>query len=85
MDTVTPYKINVPDETIEEIKSRVVAFPWHEMPSDGGWEYGTNLDYMKEFCDYWVTKYDWRKQEARINEFANFMTSVDNINIHFIS
>ena len=84
METVTPYKINVPDETIEEIKSRVAAFPWHEMPSDGGWEYGTNLDYMKEFCDYWVTKYDWRKQEARINKFANFMTSVDNINIHFI-
>ena len=84
METVTPYKINVPDETIEEIKSRVAAFPWHEMPSDGGWEYGTNLDYMKEFCDYWVTKYDWRKQETRINEFANFMTSVDNINIHFI-
>ena len=84
METVTPYEINVPDETIEEIKSRVAAFPWHEMPDDGVWEYGTNLDYMKEFCDYWVTKYDWRKQEARINEFANFMTSVDNINIHFI-
>lgn len=84
MEAVTPYEINIPDETIREITTRVAAFPWHEMPDDGGWEYGTNLDYMKEFCDYWVTKYDWRMQETRMNEFANFMTSVDNINIHFI-
>ena len=62
----------------------MAAFLGNEMPSDGGWEYGTNLDYMKEFCDYWVTKYDWRKEEAQINKFANFTTPVDNIDIHFI-
>ena len=84
METVAPYEINIPDETIREITTRVAAFPWHEMPDDGGWEYGTNLDYMKEFCDYWVTKYDWRMQETRMNEFANFIAPVDNINIHFI-
>ena len=84
MEAVTPYEINIPDETIREITTRVAAFPWHEMPDDGGWEYGTNLDYMKEFCDYWVTKYDWRMQETRMNEFANFIAPVDNINIHFI-
>jgi len=84
MKTIKPFTVTVSDETIEEIKARVVAFPWHEMPDDGGWAYGTNLDYLKEFCDYWVTEFDWRKQEQRINRFSHFKTPVDGIDIHFI-
>lgn len=84
MTSIEPFSITVSDETIEAIKARVAAFPWHEMPDDGGWEYGTNLDYMKEFCNYWVTEFDWRKQEAQINQFSHFKTPVDGIDIHFI-
>ena len=62
----------------------MASFPWHEMPDDGGWDYGTNLDYLREFCDYWVTEFDWRKQEKRINRFDNFVAPVDGIDIHFI-
>ena len=54
------------------------------MPDDGGWDYGTNLDYMKEFCDYWASEFDWREQENRINQFSNFIAPVDGIDIHFI-
>ena len=84
MSTIEPFEIAVTDEAIEAIKARVVAFPWHEMPSDGGWDYGTNLDYMKEFCDYWVTEFDWRKQEVWINQHSHFKTPIDEIDIHFI-
>ena len=84
MKTIKPFELKVPDETIREINTRVASFPWHEMPDDGGWDYGTNLDYMKEFCNYWVTKYDWREQESRINQFSNFIVPVDGIDIHFI-
>ena len=52
--------------------------------NDGGWEYGTNFDYMKEISKYWVSKFDWRKHEAKINKFPNFITKVDDIDIHFI-
>jgi len=79
-----PFEIDVPEETLDLIRKKVMAFPWHEMPDDGGWDYGTNLDYMKQFCDYWVTEFDWRKQEKRINQFANFVTPIDGIDIHFI-
>jgi len=79
-----PFEIDVPEETLDLIRKKVTTFPWHEMPDDGGWGYGTNLDYMKQFCDYWVTEFDWRKQEKRINQFANFVTPIDGIDIHFI-
>ena len=79
-----PFKIAVPDATLDWIAARVANYPWHEMPSDGGWQYGANLDYMKELCAYWVAQYDWRKHEARLNRFAQFVATVDGCDLHFV-
>jgi pimeloyl-ACP methyl ester carboxylesterase len=84
MTSIHPFHIDVPDETLDRIRTRVAEYPWHEMPDDGGWAYGTNLDYMKEFCAYWVDEFDWRKHEAQINRFSHYMTEVDGIDLHFI-
>jgi pimeloyl-ACP methyl ester carboxylesterase len=84
MTSIHPFRIDVPDETLDRIRTRVAEYPWHEMPDDGGWAYGTNLDYMKEFCAYWVDEFDWRKQEVRINRFPHYMAEVDGIDLHFI-
>ncbi len=84
MSTYKPFSIEVPDHTLEQIRTRVKDYPWHEMPDDGGWDYGTNLSYMQEFCDYWVDDFDWRTQEAKINRFSHFKAPVDGIDLHFI-
>ena len=70
---VKPFKVNISDQIIKDIYDKVKKYPWHEMPNDGGWEYGTNLDYMKEISKYWVTKFDWRKHEKEINKFPNLL------------
>ena len=49
-----------------------------------GWEYGTNYNYLKKISQYWVSKYDWKKFENKINSFKNYKTNVDGINLHFI-
>ena len=84
MTDIRPYTLNVSDATLSEIRKRVANFPWHEMPDDGGWGYGSNLDYMKELADYWIEEFDWRKQEAMINGFANFKAQAGEIDLHFI-
>lgn len=84
MRDCTPFVLSVPDDTLQSIKKQVQHYPWHEMPEDGGWEYGTNLNYMQEFCAYWVTAYDWRKAERQINRFSHFTAAIDDIDIHFI-
>ena len=84
MTSIRPFQIHVPDETLADIRARVAAFPWHEMPDDGGWEYGANLDYMKELCAYWVDHFDWRAHEAALNKFSQFVATVDGIDLHFI-
>ena len=50
---IRSFKINISNKVIEDINIKVANFPWHEMPDDGGWNYGTNLDYMKEISNYW--------------------------------
>jgi len=84
MTTVRPFRIEVPDAVLARIRDKVAGYVWHEMPADGGWGYGTNLDYMKELCAYWLDEFDWRKQEAELNRFAQFTAPVDDIDIHFI-
>ena len=81
---ITPFQYHVSDAVLDDIRNRVVNYPWHEMPDDGGWEYGTNMDYLKKLCAYWVDEFDWRAQEARINSFSHFKAPVDGINMHFI-
>ena len=81
---VKPFKVNISDKIIKDIQNKIIKYPWHEMPIDGGWEYGTNLNYMKEIADYWVNKFDWKKHEDQINKFSNFTTNISDIDIHFI-
>ena len=84
MTSIRPFTVNVPDETLDHIRNRVAEYRWHEMPDDGGWAYGANLDYMKELCAYWLDEFDWRKHEARINLYSHHMAEVDGVDLHFI-
>ena len=60
---IKPFKVNISDQIIKDIYDKVKRYPWHEMPKDisgkdGGWHYGTDLDYMKKISNYWVNKFD---------------------------
>ena len=81
---INAFEINFSDVEIQNVKTKVASFPWHEMPKDGGWSFGTNIDYMKNLADYWTKEYDWKSQEARLNQFPNYKTKVDDLEIHFI-
>ena len=81
---IKPFKVEISEENLQNIYSKVKNYQWHEMPDDGGWDYGTNLDYMKSFSKYWVEKYDWKKTEEKINKFKNFKSNIEGIDIHFI-
>ena len=81
---INAFEINFSDIEIQNVKTKVASFPWHEMPKDGGWSFGTNIDYMKNLADYWTEEYDWKSQEARLNQFPNYKTKVDDLDIHFI-
>ena len=81
---VTPFKIDVPDAVLQDLNERLTRTRWPDEIPGSGWDYGSNLDYIKELVEYWRTKFDWRGQENLINSFSHFKTDVDGMVIHFI-
>ncbi len=81
---IVPFSINVPDEQLLRIKNQIVDYPWHYMPDDGGWAYGTNMSYLKELCAYWLDGFDWRAQEKKLNRFSHYKAQAGEIDVHFI-
>jgi len=81
---IKDFKINVSEEQISIINSKIKNYPWSSIERMDDWVHGTNKNYLKELCEYWVSDFDWKKHEKLINSFSNFKTNVDGIDIHFI-
>jgi microsomal epoxide hydrolase len=81
---IEPFQIRVSDEVLKDLRERLDRTRFPDEVPDTGWEYGTNLAYMKELVEYWRTRYDWRAHEAQLNRFAHFRTTIDGLEIHFI-
>ena len=81
---VQPYKIEIPGSVLDDLNSRLERTRWPDELPDTGWDYGSNLDYVRELVEYWRTEFDWHAQEKLINSFSHFKSAVDGLNIHFI-
>jgi epoxide hydrolase len=83
-DAIVPFKIQVPDAVLKDLKTRLknTRLP-QEIPGTG-WDYGTDLTYLRSLVDYWRDRYDWRAAERKLNELPQFKTTIDGIEIHFV-
>ena len=81
---IAPFKVEVADHILQDLKERLDRTRWPDEIPGSGWDYGSNLDYIRELVDYWRTEFDWRSQEEFINTFSHFKTTVNGIGIHFI-
>jgi microsomal epoxide hydrolase len=81
---IRPFRIEIPQADIDDLRDRLARTRWPDEIPGGGWDYGIPLGYMKELAEYWRTAYDWRKHEARLNEFPQFTTTIDGQNVHFL-
>ena len=79
-----PFSVAIPDETLADLKERLARVRWPDDFANSQWEYGTNLDYLKELVEYWRDEYDWRQHEDAINAFSQYQSTIDGIPIHFI-
>jgi pimeloyl-ACP methyl ester carboxylesterase len=83
--SIRPFpKIHVPQKAIDELRRRIVATQWPEKETVGDSTQGVPLATMQELARYWATDYDWRKAEAKLNSYPQFITNIDGLDIHFI-
>ena len=78
------FAIQVPDAVLRDLGYRLDTTRWPDEISDSGWEYGTNLAYIRSLTEYWRNRYDWRKEEALLNELPQFRVVLDGFRIHFV-
>jgi pimeloyl-ACP methyl ester carboxylesterase len=83
-NAVRPFRIDVPEAELTELRSRINATKWPERETVKDESQGVQLATMQELARHWATNYDWRKCEARLNALPQFMTEIDGLDIHFI-
>ena len=84
MSEIRPYKINVADEEIERLKSRLEISRFPEKETTDDWSQGAPLAYVKNITDYWLNQYDFKRLESRLNKYENLITEIDGVDIHFM-
>ncbi|MGE3507804.1 MAG: epoxide hydrolase family protein [Vicinamibacterales bacterium] len=83
-DAIVPFTIHVPDAVLTDLKERLKRARFADEFPAAGWDYGTNLTYIRGLLTYWRDQYDWRAQERRLNRFSQFTTNIGGLDIHFI-
>jgi pimeloyl-ACP methyl ester carboxylesterase len=83
-DAIRPFRINVPEEALVDLRRRLAATRWPEKETVDDDSQGVPLATIQELVGYWQTEYDWRKVEARLNAVPQFITEIDGLDIHFI-
>ena len=81
---IRPFRVNVPDEMLSDLRRRVAATRWPERETVGDDSQGVRLATVQALAQHWQSKHDWRKVEAQLNALPQFVTNIDGLDIHFI-
>lgn len=79
-----PFKIDLGQTILDDLKARIAKARWPDEVDNAKWETGTNKAYLRELCSYWESNYDWKANEAWLNSFSHFRSTVDGTQLHFI-
>jgi microsomal epoxide hydrolase len=83
-EAVVPYRIDVPEAVLRDLRTRLAQTRFPDQIDGSGWDYGADLQYMKDLVAYWRNGFDWRAQERRLNQLPQFTTTIDGVRIHFV-
>jgi pimeloyl-ACP methyl ester carboxylesterase len=81
---VRPFRVEVPQADLDDLRRRIAATRWPDRETVPDRSQGARLAELQELVRYWGGDYDWRRAEAQLNAFPQFMTTIDGVDIHFI-
>jgi pimeloyl-ACP methyl ester carboxylesterase len=81
---IRPFRIDIPEEALDDLRRRLAATRLPEQETVDDNSQGVPLATVQKLARYWANEYDWRKVEAKLNAYPNFLTEIDDIDIHFI-
>ncbi len=79
-----PFVLGIPDADIADLKRRLALTRFPDAAPGEPWAYGSSVDYMRDLVAYWKDVFDWRRQEAVLNEFPQFKVDLHDIELHYL-
>ncbi|MGC3947129.1 MAG: alpha/beta fold hydrolase [Chryseolinea sp.] len=79
-----PFRIRIADNEVKDLKERLANTRWPGFGIEEGWKKGAPEHYLKKLVQYWINQFDWKKHEALLNKYPQFITEIDGQNIHFL-
>jgi hypothetical protein len=87
-DEIQPFRIEVPDEQLDDLRRRLRRTRWPEQETvadtEAPWSQGLPLEVAHELWRYWLEDYDWRSTETRLDALPQFRTVLDGLAVHFV-
>src|SRR3954468_4823592 len=81
---IRPFQVDVPDEALDDLRRRIASTTWPEQETVADHSQGVPLAIIQKLASYWMTDYEWRTCEAKLNALPQFVTEIDGLDIHFI-
>jgi pimeloyl-ACP methyl ester carboxylesterase len=81
---IRPFRVDVPDEALEDLRRRIATTNWPEKETVADQSQGVPLAMIQKLARHWMTDYDWRNCEAKLNALPQFMTEIDGLDFHFV-
>ncbi|HVS51851.1 MAG TPA: epoxide hydrolase [Opitutaceae bacterium] len=81
---VRRFEVHFPEERLVALRARLTDARWPKVRPGSGWTMGTDEAFLHRLVDYWLTRFDWRKQEAALNRLPQFVTEIDGRALHFV-
>ena len=79
-----PFQVNIAQSTLDDLQTRLRLTRWPDKETVTDWSQGVPLAAIQDLCKYWQTEYDWRRCEALLNSYPQFMATIDGVDIYFL-
>jgi epoxide hydrolase len=83
-NSIHPFKLSIPQSDLDDLQTRLRLTRWPDKETVTDWSQGVPLATIQELCEYWQTKYDWRRCEGLLNSYSQFTTTIDGVEVYFL-
>jgi pimeloyl-ACP methyl ester carboxylesterase len=81
---IAPFSLQTDPGAVGDLRRRLRATRWPDVPDDAGWSMGTDVAYLRELVEYWADEFDWHAQEAALNDLPHLEVALDGLRIHVV-
>lgn len=82
--SVVPFCIDVPDEVLDDLLSRLRRTRFTIRSGSAPWGGGADPDYLRDLVAYWADGFSWHSEQAALNQFSHYRATVGGHAVHYV-